>query len=101
MMWQVWKTLFELGESEKGRGEVTEAMRVCPDLLESPNDVAALADWASSAWDYMASPSRLSTLTWHCSSLLLIAGARFPDVDVVHAWPDFKIKLVSTNIART
>lgn len=52
---QVWKNLFELGESEKGRGEITEAMRVCPDLLKSSDDVAALADWASSAWDYMAS----------------------------------------------
>ena len=52
---QVWKTMFELGESEKGRGEITEAMRVCPDLLKSTDDVAALADWASSAWDYMAS----------------------------------------------
>lgn len=52
---QVWKTLFELGESKKGRGEITEAMRVCPDLLKSTDDVAALADWASSAWDYMAS----------------------------------------------
>ena len=58
---QVWKDLFELGESEKGRGEITEAMRVCPDLLESPDDVAALADWASSAWDYMASLAHPST----------------------------------------
>ncbi len=52
---QVWKTLFDLGESEKGRDDITEAMRVCPKLLESSADVAALADWASSAWDYMAS----------------------------------------------
>ena len=52
---QVWKTLFELGESKKGRGEITEAMRVCPGLLKSTDDVAALADWASSAWVYMAS----------------------------------------------
>ncbi len=49
--------MFELGESKKGRAEITEAMRVCPDLLESTDDVAALADWASSAWDYMASPT--------------------------------------------
>ena len=63
---QVWKTLFELGESEKGRGEITEGMRVCPDLLESPDDVAALADWASSAWDYMASHTSPSPPTRLC-----------------------------------
>ena len=52
---QVWKILFKLGESEEGREEITENMRVCPKMLKSSDDVAALADWASSAWDYMAS----------------------------------------------
>ena len=34
-------------------------MRVCPKLLETPDDVAQLADWASSAWDYMVRQSTL------------------------------------------
>ncbi|CAK0734809.1 hypothetical protein CVIRNUC_000484 [Coccomyxa viridis] len=51
---QVWRTLFDLGESKKGREKIAEGMRVCPKLLETPDDVAQLADWASSAWDYMA-----------------------------------------------
>lgn len=54
-MGQVWKTLFDLGESQKGMDEIAKAMRVCPKLLKSTDDVAALADWASSAWDYMVS----------------------------------------------
>ena len=58
-MGQVWKTLFDLGESQKGRDEIAEAMRVCPKLLKSTDDVAALADWASSAWDYMVSSCKM------------------------------------------
>ena len=32
---------------------------MCPKLLETPDDVAQLADWASSAWDYMVSQCTL------------------------------------------
>ena len=56
---QVWKTLFDLGESQKGRDDIANAMRVCPKLLKSTDDVAALADWASSAWDYMVSSCKI------------------------------------------
>lgn len=56
---QVWKTLFDLGESQKGRDEIAKAMRVCRKLLKSTDDVAALADWASSAWDYMVSSCKI------------------------------------------
>ena len=64
-MLQVWRTLFDLGESEKGREEIAEGMRVCPKLLKTPDDVAQLADWASSAWDYMVSQCTLHRI-WHC-----------------------------------
>ena len=50
---QAWSTLFGLGEDNSGRSKIAQAMRICPDLLTSSQDVAALADWASSAWDYM------------------------------------------------
>ena len=33
-----------------GRDRIAGAMRLCPALLNSSDDVAALADWASSAW---------------------------------------------------
>ena len=52
---QVWRSLFDLGGSIEGREEIAEGMRVCPELLKTPDDVAQLADWASSAWDYMVS----------------------------------------------
>jgi hypothetical protein len=53
-MLQAWRTMFELGKNDSGRGRIEGAMRVCPRLLNSSDDVMALADWASSAWDYMA-----------------------------------------------
>ena len=65
---QVWRTLFDLGESKKGREKIAEGMRVCPKLLETPDDVAQLADWASSAWDYMVSQCSLQC-RGHCLSL--------------------------------
>ncbi|BDA40679.1 Lysosomal Pro-X carboxypeptidase [Coccomyxa sp. Obi] len=51
---KAWSTLFEMGRNDSGRGKIETAMRVCPRLLNSSDDVMALANWASSAWDYMA-----------------------------------------------
>jgi hypothetical protein len=52
---KAWPTLFEWGKSEEGRAAIARAMRICTDSLpESKEDVDDLADWASSAWDYMA-----------------------------------------------
>lgn len=52
---KAWKTLFSLGKSGHGRKGISEAMRLCNDsMLESEEDVMGLAEWAMSAWDYMA-----------------------------------------------
>ncbi|GAB4814859.1 hypothetical protein N2152v2_001905 [Parachlorella kessleri] len=52
---RAWKTLFKWGKSGGGRAAIGHAMRLCNDSsLDNKDDVAELADWASSAWDYMA-----------------------------------------------
>ena len=50
MLPQAWSTLFGWGDDNSGRDRISGAMRLCPALLNSSADVAALADWASSAW---------------------------------------------------
>jgi hypothetical protein len=51
-----WATLFEWGEDAGGRARVGEAMALCGGgaALSSEADVRALAEWAQSAWDYLA-----------------------------------------------
>lgn len=51
---RAWDTLFKWGRTEAGRGRIASAMRLCDNSApKSTEDVDALADWASSAWDYM------------------------------------------------
>ena len=48
---RAWQTLFDQGKTAEGRGAIGRAMSLCPEsLVDSEDDVAALADWASSAW---------------------------------------------------
>lgn len=49
------QALFSAGETDEGRAAATSAMRLCPTAaLNTSADAAALADWLSSAWDYLA-----------------------------------------------
>lgn len=49
------QALFTAGETNEGRAAAASAMRLCPAAaLNSSADAAALADWLSSAWDYLA-----------------------------------------------
>ena len=51
------QALFAAGETNDGRAAATSAMRLCPAAaLNSSADAAALADWLSSAWDYLCGP---------------------------------------------
>lgn len=48
------QALFAAGETKEGRAAASSAMRLCPSAaLNSSADAAALADWLSSAWDYL------------------------------------------------
>jgi len=48
------QALFKAGETEEGCAAASAAMRLCPGAaLNSSADAAALADWLSSAWDYL------------------------------------------------
>lgn len=51
-----WKTLFDWGETKQGRQRIARAMRLCGGVkkLRTKEDVAALADWAQSSWDYLS-----------------------------------------------
>ncbi|KAK9809908.1 hypothetical protein WJX72_001411 [[Myrmecia] bisecta] len=52
---QSWQTLFGLGKDEEGRQTIRKAMNICHDAkLDGPEDVEALANWASGAFDYLA-----------------------------------------------
>ena len=52
---EIVQALFAAGETNNGRAAATAAMRLCPAAaLNTSADAAALADWLSSAWDYLA-----------------------------------------------
>lgn len=52
---EAWHALAAVGDSAKGRRAIGKAMRLCKDSsLDDAEDVAALRDWAASAWDYLA-----------------------------------------------
>lgn len=53
---KAWAALFALGKHGDGRAAIAKAMKLCggSNALENEADVNALAQWAQSAWDYMA-----------------------------------------------
>lgn len=52
---RVWPAMTKLGLTQEGRDQLAEAFALCKDTkLETESDVAALVDWAKSAYDYAA-----------------------------------------------
>lgn len=53
---KAWAALFALGQHEDGRAAIAQAMNLCGggNALRNAADVDALAQWAQSAWDYLA-----------------------------------------------
>ncbi|EFN56397.1 hypothetical protein CHLNCDRAFT_144962 [Chlorella variabilis] len=73
-----WKLLDRWGSSEEGRQSISAAMRLCPEsAVESGEDATALCDWASSAWDYLASAARAMG-NYPYPSVYIVNGAQPP-----------------------
>lgn len=53
---KAWAALFALGKHSDGRAAIARAMKLCggDNALNDEADVDVLAQWAQSAWDYMA-----------------------------------------------
>ena len=53
---KAWAALFALGKHSDGRAAIARAMKLCggDNALNDEADVNVLAQWAQSAWDYMA-----------------------------------------------
>jgi hypothetical protein len=53
---KAWAALFALGKHSDGRTAIARAMKLCggDNTLNDEADVNVLAQWAQSAWDYMA-----------------------------------------------
>jgi hypothetical protein len=53
---KAWAALFALGKHSDGRAAIARSMKLCGgnNALANEADVNVLAQWAQSAWDYMA-----------------------------------------------